>query len=93
MPLPVVPRKPRRGTSAVLAAAMTALGDVIEGKPPANTQIEMQDESDQPTDEPVALDLDPLEPDRSLAVLRPWLLDDEDDQKDGQADDQEKDDG
>ena len=74
---PVVPRKVtplRRKTvgGAMLAAAMVGLQEAIEGpkKEPALTET---GNSTPDEDDPVAIDLDPVDPSASVAVVRPWL--------------------
>ena len=57
---------------AMLAAAMVGLDEAINGpkEEPAIVEVGSGAGND---DEPVALDLDPVDPAQSIAVVRPWL--------------------
>ena len=66
------PARRRTVGGALLAAAMVGLQEAIEGPKdePAITEVGSSGGND---DDPVALDLDPVDPSASVAVLRPWL--------------------
>ena len=57
---------------AMLAAAMVGLQDALE-TPKEEPAIAEVGSSDPDDDDPVAVDLDPLDPSASVAVVRPWL--------------------
>lgn len=57
---------------AMLAAAMIGLQEALEG-PKDEPAIAEVGSSDPDDDDPVAVDLDPLDPAASIAVIRPWL--------------------
>ena len=57
---------------AMLAAAMVGLQEVLEA-PKDEPAIAEVGSSDPNLDDPVAVDLDPLDPAASVAVVRPWL--------------------
>lgn len=73
-----VPLRPvgnvRRKTfgGAMLAAAMVGLQEVLEG--PKDEPVVLEIASSTPDDDDVlAVDLDPVDPSASVAVVRPWL--------------------
>ena len=57
---------------AMLAAAMVGMQEALEGPKdePAITEVGSSGGND---DDPVAVDLDPVDPSASVAVIRPWL--------------------
>ena len=72
---PVERKRPvkRRGLgAAMLGAAMVGLDEALNGPrdEPAITEVGDSAGND---DDPVALDLDPVDPSQSIAVVRPWL--------------------
>jgi hypothetical protein len=66
------PRKRRGLGTAMLAAAMVGLEEALEGPKDEPAVTEVGNGDDGP-DDPVALDLDPVDPAASVAVVRPWL--------------------
>lgn len=56
----------------MLTAAMVGLQDALEGpkEEPAITEVGSGAGND---DDPIAVDLDPVDPSASVAVVRPWL--------------------
>ena len=56
----------------MLAAAMVGLEEALEGpkEEPAITEVGSGAGND---DDPIAVDLDPVDPSASMAVVRPWL--------------------
>ena len=76
-PLPPPPARAgslRRKTAggAILAAAMIGLQEALEGPKDEPISIEAGSSGDNP-DDPLAVDLDPVDPALSVAVVRPWL--------------------
>jgi hypothetical protein len=76
-PLPA--RRPRAGSlrrktagGALLAAAMVGLQEALEGPKEQPVEIEAGSSGNNP-DDPLAVDLDPVDPALSVAVVRPWL--------------------
>ncbi|HVF33090.1 MAG TPA: hypothetical protein VM933_08640 [Acidimicrobiales bacterium] len=69
----VAPRKRRGVGGAMLAAAMVGLQEALEGPKEEPAVVEVGNGERDP-DEPVAMDLDPVDPSASVAVVRPWLL-------------------
>ena len=74
LPGPPGPRRPRRKTfgGAILAASMIGVQDALEGPKEEPTVIEVGSGAGH-DDDPVAVDLDPDDLARSIAVVRPWL--------------------
>lgn len=80
------PPKRRRLGAQLIAAAMTGIEEAIYG-PKDKHAIVIEASGDPPDDEPVTLDLDPEHPERSTAVVRPWLMrEDEGEEDDGARD-------
>ena len=71
-PQKVTPRRRKTVGGMMLAAAMVGLQEALEGprQEPAITETGNSTPDD---DDPVALDLDPVDPSASVAVIRPWL--------------------
>jgi hypothetical protein len=67
------PRRPRSPGGQLLAAAMTGLAEAIYG-PREEPAIVVDASGDPPGDGPVELGLDEDHPERSVVVIRPWLL-------------------
>jgi hypothetical protein len=57
---------------AMLAAAMIGLQEALEGKKDEPAIAEVANRGD-PPDDGLAVDLDPVDPSASVAVVRPWL--------------------
>lgn len=66
------PLRRRTMGGAMLAAAMIGVQEALEGPrdEPAVTEVGSSDPGD---DGPVVVDLDPVDPSASVAVVRPWL--------------------
>ena len=74
-PIPRPAPSPLRRKSlggAMLAAAMIGLQEAIEPKPDVPAIAEVGNSDDNP-DDGLAVDLDPVDPSASVAVVRPWL--------------------
>ena len=73
-PVPRPPTNLRRRTvgGALLAAAMVGVQEALEGKRPEPAITETGN-STPDDDDPVVVDLDPVDPSASVAVVRPWL--------------------
>lgn len=72
VPQKVAPRRRKTVGGMMLAAAMVGLQEALEG-PRQEPTITETGNSTPDDDDPVALDLDPVDPSASLAVIRPWL--------------------
>jgi hypothetical protein len=58
--------------AALLAGAMVGLQEALEGPKEEPSIIEVNNGPGN-DDDPLALDLDPIDPAASVAVVRPWL--------------------
>ena len=77
-PLPVPrpriePSKAKSASRALLAAAMLGLQEVFEPPEKDAIAIEVHNDTELDPDDPLAVDLDPVDPSASVAVVRPWL--------------------
>lgn len=74
-----VPLRPvgnvRRKTfgGAMLAAAMVGMQEALEGPKDEPVVVEIGSGAGGDEDDPFAVDLDPVDPSASVAVVRPWL--------------------
>lgn len=74
VPRPTIePRKAKGVGRAMLAAAMVGLQEVFEPPEKDPIAIEVQNDTEFDPDDPLAVDLDPVDPSASIAVVRPWL--------------------
>lgn len=75
-PIPLRPvGNVRRKTfgGAMLAAAMVGLQEALEGPRDEPVVLEIGSGAGGDDDDPMAVDLDPIDPSASVAVVRPWL--------------------
>ncbi len=57
----------------MLAAAMVGLQEVFEPPERETITIEIQNDTEDDPDDPMAVELDPWDPAQSVATVRPWL--------------------